>query len=393
MKPTLPGTIGVTIKGKAYPVVLQRLYQQSVVLHSITSSGEDEIHFYLSHYELSHIRKAVFKTGCKVKLEKGSGLAFELEHAFKIRSFIIWMVIAIALVMGSTRFLWSVEVQGATPEIRQEVEIAMKELGYAPGKSKKSLPTENQISPILYKEIDQLSWMGLEWQGTKLIVHLKEKKGSTQTVKLPPSHIVASKKGTIQSMQIESGQAVENVNSVVKKGQLIVTGLVGREEDKQAVPSKGVVMAETWYEVNVTVPDKLVRETLTGNEKRKWSLQLFGWTTPSIPFTKVPFTSAVEEIKSDDIEVAGFRFPIKKKTTHIYETEKTISKVDQKAAREIALKVAKEEVLSLIGGTGKIQQEKFLHEQNDNGKVKLIIYFQALEDIAKVQPFSEETRE
>ncbi|MDG5470852.1 sporulation protein YqfD [Jeotgalibacillus sp. ET6] len=393
MKPTLPGTIGVTVKGKGYPVVLQRLHQQSVVLHSITSSGEEEIHFYISLHELSHIRKAVFKTGCKVSLKKGTGLAYELENAFKFRSFILWLLIAIVIVMASTRFLWSVEMQGATPEIRQEVEIALRKLGFTPGTYKQSLPLENQLSPVLYKEVEQLSWMGLEWQGTKLIVHLKEKKGSTQTEKFPPSHIVAAKKGTIQSMQIESGQAVENVNSVVKKGQLIVSGLVGREEDKKPVPSKGVVMAETWYEVNVTVPDKLVRETLTGNYKRKWSLQLFNWTTPPVSFSRTSFEEAIEETKIDEIKVAGVHLPAQKKTIHIYETERTNTKVDRETAREVALKVAREEVLSLIGGSGSIKQEKFLHEQIDNGKVKLTIYFQAIEDIAKVQPFSEETRE
>ncbi|TDL34504.1 hypothetical protein E2R51_01955 [Jeotgalibacillus sp. S-D1] len=392
MKPMLPGTVAVTLKGKAYPAVLQRLHQQSVSLHNIRSTGEDEIEFYIDHQSLSSLRKAVFKTGCKIHLKRGEGLVYEIENWFKLRSFILWMIIAIVLVIGSSKFLWSIELVGATPEIQYEVNQALKEQGFSPGRLKTFLPNEEKLAPVLYDQIDKLSWLGMEWQGTKLIVHLKQKQGKNINEKLTPSHIVAAKKGTIQSMLIESGQAVENVNSVVKKGQLIVTGLVGREEEKKAVPSKGVVMAETWYEVNVVIPQQLTREALTGNEETKTSFKIFQWETPQL-FWKKPFSESVEQKSVKEYTLLGKDLPVKKQVTHFFETKRSVVKVKQAEAIDIAKKVAREEVAALIGGAGKIENEKILHQQIDNGKVKLTIYFQAIEDIAEVKPFTEETRE
>ncbi|PPA71452.1 sporulation protein YqfD [Jeotgalibacillus proteolyticus] len=393
MKQKLPGTVQVTVKGRAYPVVLQRLHQQSVPLHGITSSGDNEVQFYLSYQSLQTLRKAVFKTGCKIHLKRGQGLIYEIENLFNFKSFIVWLLVAIVLVMGSTRFLWAIELEGATPETRQEVGEALRDQGFLFGTLKRKLPAEDQIAPVLYDEIEQLSWMGLEWRGTKLVVHLKEKQGITINEQLTPSHIVAAKKGTIQSMNIESGQAVENVNSVVKKGQLIVTGLVGREEDKHAVPSKGVVMAETWYEVNVSIPEQLTREALTGKEKKKFVFQVGNIKTPPLSFSRESFVQFAEEEVVAPLKIFGIKLPVQKHVISMYETVRTQTKVDLAEAKKIGLSVAREEVLSIIGGKGRIEQEKFLHEQNENGKVKLTIYLQAIEDIAKVQPFSEETRE
>lgn len=392
MKPTLPGTVAVTLKGKAYPAVLQRLHQQAITLHNIRSTGQDEVEFYLAHQSLSSLRRAVFKTGCKIHLKRGEGLVYEIENWFRLRSFIFWMIIAIFLVIGSSKFLWSVELHGATPETQNEVHQALKEQGFYSGRLKTSLPSEEKLAPVLYDQIDKLSWLGMEWQGTKLIVHLKEKQGKNINEKLSPSHIVAAKKGTIQSMLIESGQAVENVNSVVKKGQLIVTGLVGREEEKKAVPSKGVVMAETWYEVNVVIPQQLTREALTGNEETKTSFKIFQWDTPHL-FPKKAFTRFVEQKTVKEYTMLGKELPLKKQVTHFYETERSVVKVTKSEAADIAKKVAREEVTALIGGAGKIENEKILHQQIENGKVKLTIYFQAIEDIAEVKPFTEETRE
>ncbi|MEW9500466.1 sporulation protein YqfD [Jeotgalibacillus marinus] len=393
MKNVLPGTVRVTLKGKAYATVIHRLHRDSVSLHQLKSIGEHEVEFYISYQSLSALRKAVFRSGCTISLHRGKGLAYDVENVVLVRSFMLWLVVAIAIVIGGSQFVWSIEFTGATPEIQQEVNEVLKKEGFQIGRLQRSLTSEDKMAPLLYDKIDNLSWMGMEWQGTKLIVRLKEKQGIEMDEQLSSSQIIASKAGTIQSMLIESGQAVENVNSVVKKGQLLVTGLVGREEDKQLVPSKGIVMAETWYEVNVTIPQTLTVETLTGNMESRTSFELFGWESPPIHFKKNAFSLATEEETIHTYELFGKEIPLKRKSVQFSEINRSKEKLEPSQAIDIAKEVAREEVLSLIGGGGSIQHEKILHEQIENGKVKLTLYIQAIEDIAEVQPYTEETRE
>ncbi|KIL44448.1 sporulation protein YqfD [Jeotgalibacillus soli] len=393
MKRILPGTVLVTVKGDAHAIVIRRLHEAGVPLRQIKVIQANKIEFLVTIQSLSAVRKAAYRSGCRIDLKQSGGLVFFAKKMFTIRSFLLWMLIAVGIVIVLSQFLWSIELAGATPEIQQEVKEALKEQGIRSGRLQRSLPKENDVASALYKHVDKLSWMGMEWKGTTLIIRLKEKQGMLFEENNQPSHIVAAKTGTIQSMLIEAGQPIEKVNSVVKKGQIIVSGLVGREEDQKAVASKGVVLAETWYEVNVAMPLTLTREELTGEETTRMYLHFQDWRSPPLHIKPVPYKRSIEEVTEHDFKLFGKELPFRRSNVHYLEVERKKESIDRKQAINIALKVARKEVLSLIGGIGHIQNEKILHEQIENGKVKLTIYFQTIEDIAEVKPFTEETRE
>ena len=57
-------------------------------------------------------------------------------------------------------------------------------------------------------------------------------------------------------MFVEKGQSIVNVNDYVGKGQLLVSGLIGKEDKPEIVPAKGVIKGKTWYKAKVEVPVK-----------------------------------------------------------------------------------------------------------------------------------------
>ena len=65
----------------------------------------------------------------------------------------------------------------------------------------------------------------------------------------------------------------------------------------------------------------------------------------------------------------------------------------KKEAVEKGIKLAKKDVKVTIPEDAKIAGEKVLREKVENGKVKLIISYQVIENIAMEQPLIKETEE
>ncbi|MFB8735202.1 sporulation protein YqfD [Bacillus sp. SL00103] len=57
-----------------------------------------------------------------------------------------------------------------------------------------------------------------------------------------------------------------------------------------------------------------------------------------------------------------------------------------KEAVQAGIKMGKKELEEKLGQTGEVKSEKVLHETTGNGKVKLIILYQVIEDIVQPTP-------
>ncbi len=74
-------------------------------------------------------------------------------------------------------------------------------------------------------------------------------------------------------MFVEEGKAVVNIHDIVQEGQLLVSGLIGKEGETLQVPAKGEVWGETWYKSDVILPLKSTFQVYNGNEKSKYYLK------------------------------------------------------------------------------------------------------------------------
>ncbi|MCM2677851.1 sporulation protein YqfD [Shouchella plakortidis] len=67
--------------------------------------------------------------------------------------------------------------------------------------------------------------------------------------------------------------------------------------------------------------------------------------------------------------------------THSYKRTYT-----EDEAKQIGMKQAEQELMNQIPLDAEIKSGKLLHESIDNGKVKLTIHYQVIEDITKEKP-------
>ena len=76
-------------------------------------------------------------------------------------------------------------------------------------------------------------------KGTIYQLQVVEKKQPKEPKQLTPRNLVAIKKATIVKMEVETGQKVVDLHEQVIPGQILVSGLIGKEEKKNQLQLRG----------------------------------------------------------------------------------------------------------------------------------------------------------
>jgi len=167
---------------------------------------------------------------------------------------------------------------------------------------------------------------------------------------------------------------------------LLVSGLVGREDDQKPVAAVGKVYGKTWYKTDVELPLQSDFQVFTGNEQKKYSLKIGSFSIPFWGFGKIKYKEYETEKNVHPIKFLKWKLPI----DYVQKTVRERQLVQRDYTKAQAVSAAKElamnDLKTKIPNDAKIVDEYVLHEQVENGKVKLSIYFQVIEDIAEAKP-------
>lgn len=138
------------------------------------------------------------------------------------------------------------------------------------GMLKNKIDKERIINKIRIERND-ISWIGIDVIGTNLKVSISE-------ADLAPSlenpneicNIVADKDGEIASIIVQSGTPRVNVGDVVKKGDLLVEGVMeGKYTGAREVPARAEIYAKIYHEKEEKTTLLQQNEVKTGNEEKK----------------------------------------------------------------------------------------------------------------------------
>ncbi|MDZ5712209.1 sporulation protein YqfD [Jeotgalibacillus haloalkalitolerans] len=384
--------VKVELTGENSSLVISRLLNNKVPVENIIYTQEGTT-FVIRYTDLFLLRRAVFKSGNTVSLSnEGKNqevLSFVKENVPSIAAFLLSMFIF----FQAFQYIWSVEITGADPEIRDEAAEVLLENGIKAGIRQSDLLLNQQSASILYKEIEQLSWSGFEKKGSKLMVTLREKDFLDQDEQNQQAHLVASKTGTIHTLSVSSGTPVVKSGDVVSKGDILVSGYIGREGYEKGVRASGSVKALTWYTVNVSMPVKNQLKRITGESHSEYALQFKSYQTPFISHKRNSFKNQIKQTTDHPLSIFGFNLPVKLVEQRYKEVTVLEADLQKDQYKTVLKEIAARDVRTLTEGSGQILEEKILHEDIENGKVKLTIFYEVLENIAEPKPFTEETRE
>lgn len=138
------------------------------------------------------------------------------------------------------------------------------------GKLKSNINVE-KISNLIRLERDDLSWIGINIKGTNVVVTIQESIESPEIIdKNEICNIVATKDAIISKMVVQNGTARVQVGDEVKKGDLLVEGIMESElVDNRYVHAEADIFGKIYYKKEKKESFVQNVKIKTGNEEQK----------------------------------------------------------------------------------------------------------------------------
>ncbi|MBM7569626.1 sporulation protein YqfD [Aquibacillus albus] len=352
--------------------------------------------------DISLVKSLRRRTIYKITFLHKKGAPFLSRRILSKKPLLISLFLSILFVTFLSNIVWDVQVKGVHPEIEKRITKQLNEYGIYPGAMKFKLESPGEIQKKLLDDIPELLWVGVNEKGTTFHLEGVEKTVVDEREEHGPNHLIAKKEGVIVDMFVAKGQPIVKVNDFVEKGDLLVSGVLGKKNEEtskdeegkkvnrgELVEAEGEIIAKTWYESEVTIPLKANYDILTGDSINKYfltfgkfNLQIWGFKNPE-------YNQVQMELNERKFQFFQWDLPIGFVTQKVQEKELRRVERTQEEAVEAGIKQAKNNLQNKLGHEAEISFEKVLHERIENGKVKLILYFTARENIAITQPISQ----
>ncbi|PTX64865.1 hypothetical protein C8P63_10183 [Melghirimyces profundicolus] len=386
------GSLRIELSGSELTRFINEAMAAGLEISRIVRISEERIRLTIPVPDYLRLKPLLKRTGTRSRILRKKGLPFWLLR-LRRRQFFLWGILLFFLFLFSlTSVVWSVEVEGNETVPDKEIIRLLKQEGVFIGQLKHRIPDNEEVQYHLQTKLPQVSWVGFRMEGTRAIITLVEKKRVDEREKKEedgPINLVAKRGAMIYDLRVERGRSVVNVNDVVKKGDLLVSGWYGNPEtsDKgKLVGAKGKVFGEVWYESNVTVPLKQKRKVYTGNRETAWYPYLASKVV-RIPYLFPESYQQYETIqKIHAIKIRHWELPFGWVEEERLEMKWVSRKLSVKQAVALGKERAREDLLMKMGDDGRILGEKVLHPHVDNDKVVMKIHFDAVENIAAKQP-------
>ena len=302
----------------------------------------------------------------KVKKVQDLGWKALKEKGKKYHIYLISLAIGLVFLYVISHIILSVEVIHSNQDIRFIVSNALNEKGIK--------------KEILDMYPEDLEWLEIETKGMKYIVRVEERKLEEEKNEPQACNVVASKDGIVKEMVYSSGEAVYKRNDSVKKGDILISGTIKKDEEtRKTVCATGSVYAEVWYEVSVSIP--LTYETHEKTDKVRWNIK-----AKNNGFNDFLFKSRLENYEEDATSLFtlfGTEFFFVKQ----YETTVKELVMNESTALDKALKEIDEKISLTLDEKEEIIAKKVLKKEINNSTMNVEVFVSVLEQIGERQEF------
>ncbi len=394
----IAGYVTVRVEGNYPELFFQRCTNQGIVAWDIQKTSENVCSGNIKLQDISELRKLKWGTNYRLVFTKKQGLPFLMRRFIRRKEILIALSLSILLIFCLSNIIWEVRITNVPKDLEEKISEQIEEYGIHRGAWTFKLEPPTEIQQKLMNDIPELLWIGVHQKGTSYVLEGVEKTIVEEEEVGGPRNLVASKKGVIERMYVSKGLPKVQVNDYVEKGDVLVAGKLPlaeeetdddeEENDKrhELTAAEGKVIAKTWYETEVTVPLKTSIGLLTGEKKTKYHLKINSFELPIWGFGDPDYKDVYSDRNVKDLYFFKWKLPINLVGTIVSEKKDKQEKRSKEEAVDIGIEQAKNELQLKLGPEAKIKSENILQQSTENGKVKLILYMVAEENIVKQEP-------
>lgn len=270
------------------------------------------------------------KRSAKIHIIKKRGLPFKTVKYKNRLGFIVGFAIFIILIEFLSGFIWNIKIVGTDKVNDKEIINLCQRYNIKIGTRIKKIDTLKFAQQLLIDH-KKLAWASLNIEGTLLTVNITESKNTNDDI--VPSNLIAKSDGEIKKIDVTSGTVNVKIGDTVRKGDILVSGIIENLSSTTFVNSKGTVTAFSNMDIMVTDNYNQKIFIKTNKIKRRTVFEVFTLRIPLYLAEKKG--SSVDTYNSKNIKLFGEKLPIIKHQ----KISQITKEVDKKYTTEELLKI------------------------------------------------------
>lgn len=366
------GEITIEINALKPERILNALWNRDIYTGRVVKLNLTTIRFIIQYSDYRETIDVVKRLKGKFKVvDKSGGILLFILLKRRI-SLVIGGILFFIIIYIMSNFIWSIQIETKNNLSPFEIRQQLNKIGIKPG-LKKSDVNVYDIERKMENLNDQIMWIRTRIEGSTLKLVIEEKINPPAAEEAENSNeVVAKMDGEIERVYTYSGNAAVKPGDIVKKGDILILGIQGREGFEREVKPKGTVIANTFYEKDMEVQisgDKLTR---SGNKTSEIYLNIFG--------KKIYLKKVIDGYKYyDKIEENNGFF---NKTIYFEKKAEKVNVDKDEAVAEASQKLEQSLSKTLSNDT-KIVDKKITIDEIDENNIMVRVLFTVQQDIAK----------
>lgn len=240
----------------------------------------DKVVFSLSARDFKKIQPMVRKTGICPHIQEKKGLPFFLWQIRARWTFYSGFILFLFILSFLSSFVWEITFQGQCTYTKETLLKTVNSLQVYRGMKRSRLVCDD-IEKSLREIYPDISWVSAEEKGSRLVISIKEAEKEVEREKEGrPCHLVAKYDGVVKSISVNRGTAAVKPGQKVKKGQILISGILpvtGDDDtvvEKVPVVAKGEVELYVEQEISEEIPLQVKEKKYTGRTLTKYEYQI-----------------------------------------------------------------------------------------------------------------------
>jgi similar to stage IV sporulation protein len=230
-----------------------------------------------------------------------------------------------------------------------------------------------EIAKTLVEEFPDVAWIGIDHQGTQIIINVKEK--IRPIVQTERGNLVANKTGIIHELMVIQGTPLVHEGETVKIGQVLIQAPASLENPSaqpkpgiaskpnptlpQTIPAaKGFARGRVWYTAEAEVPLDEDKIEESGRSAKGWGIK-FGDRVIMVTTPESPFEQVTKEVKIHSFAIGrNWHIPVEIVSIDYKEIETVHFERSKQEAQKVAEKQARDEISAKISPGASIIEER-----------------------------------
>ena len=338
------GWVRLRAQGPFPERLLNLLARHCVLFWGVERLDEHTVELSVLRRDVSRAGQGAEQAGCTVEILRRVGLPSFLGRFRTRYAFLVGLALSVATACILSNFVLAVEVTGNERVPDAVILSELRRQGLHPGVYGPDLDTR-QIELAVLLELEELSWLSINLQGTRAQVLAREKiQPPVLLDEEEKTHITARAGGIVLRVDAVSGQAMVVPGDTVSPGEVLISATVTMEGPQYSdipprylhVGAAGQVYARTWRTLRASIPLSAIKKEYTGQERSCWSLTFFDrrmnfYANSSIAW---PFYDKINEIKHFALPGVGM-LPVTLVRERLYQWQPVAVQVDEQAAQQL----------------------------------------------------------